>query len=117
MDMIQIWVSGLTSSLSLPYRTSRAFSLGLKLPVRQADHSPPSSAEVKNAWSYTSTPPNTLSCRAAQLKAQGQLHFYFCKEHTLAATIQIIRRSKHTELDLAFIRQKELPFLKMTTPT
>jgi len=23
---------------------------------READHSPPSSAEVKNAWSYTSTP-------------------------------------------------------------
>jgi hypothetical protein len=22
----------------------------------EADHSPPSSAEVKNAWSYTSTP-------------------------------------------------------------
>jgi hypothetical protein len=25
-------------------------------PGREADHSPPSSAEVKNAWSYTSTP-------------------------------------------------------------
>jgi len=24
---------------------------------READHSPPYSAEVKNAWSYTSTPP------------------------------------------------------------
>jgi hypothetical protein len=24
---------------------------------READHSPPPSAEVKNAWSYTSTPP------------------------------------------------------------
>jgi len=23
---------------------------------READHSPPSSAEVENAWSYTSTP-------------------------------------------------------------
>jgi hypothetical protein len=29
---------------------------GIKLPGREADHSPPSSAEVKNAWSYTSTP-------------------------------------------------------------
>jgi len=26
-------------------------------PGNEADHSPPSSAEVKNAWSYTSTPP------------------------------------------------------------
>jgi hypothetical protein len=33
-----------------------ALSLGVKRPVREADHSPPSSAEVKNAWSYTSTP-------------------------------------------------------------
>jgi len=33
-----------------------AFSPGVKRPVREADHSPPSNAEVKNAWSYTSTP-------------------------------------------------------------
>jgi hypothetical protein len=26
-------------------------------PRREADHSPPSSAEVKNAWRYTSIPP------------------------------------------------------------
>jgi hypothetical protein len=33
-----------------------ALFLGLKRPVREADHSPPSSVEVKNAWSYTFTP-------------------------------------------------------------
>jgi hypothetical protein len=33
-----------------------ALSLGEKRPGREADHSPPSSAEVNNAWSYTSTP-------------------------------------------------------------
>jgi hypothetical protein len=33
-----------------------ALSLGVKRPGREADHSPPSSAEVKNAWSYTSIP-------------------------------------------------------------
>jgi hypothetical protein len=31
-------------------------SLGVKRQGHEADHSPPSSAEVKNAWSYTSTP-------------------------------------------------------------
>jgi hypothetical protein len=31
-------------------------SLGVKRPGREADHSPPTSSEVKNAWSYTSTP-------------------------------------------------------------
>jgi hypothetical protein len=29
---------------------------GVKRPGREADHSHPSSAEVKNAWSYTSIP-------------------------------------------------------------
>jgi hypothetical protein len=37
-----------------------AFPLGVKWPRREADHSRPSSAEVKNAWSYTSTPPIRL---------------------------------------------------------
>jgi hypothetical protein len=31
-------------------------SPGIKRPVCEADKSPPSSTEVKNAWSYTSTP-------------------------------------------------------------
>jgi hypothetical protein len=30
---------------------------GVKRPGREADHSPPTSAEVKNTWLYTSTPP------------------------------------------------------------
>jgi hypothetical protein len=33
---------------------------GVKRPGREADHTPPSSAEVKNVWSYTSTPPIRL---------------------------------------------------------
>jgi hypothetical protein len=37
-----------------------ALSLGLKWPEREADHSPPSSAEVNNEWSYSSTPPIRL---------------------------------------------------------
>jgi hypothetical protein len=31
-------------------------SLGIKWPGREADHSLPSNAELKNVWSYTSTP-------------------------------------------------------------
>jgi len=38
----------------------RAFSLGVKWPGHEADHTPPSSAGVKNAWSYTSLPPICL---------------------------------------------------------
>jgi hypothetical protein len=33
----------------------RAVTLGVKQPKREADHSPPSSAKVKNEWIYTST--------------------------------------------------------------
>jgi hypothetical protein len=35
-------------------------SLGVKRTGREADHSPPSSDEVKNAWSYTCTLPMHL---------------------------------------------------------
>jgi hypothetical protein len=37
-----------------------ALYLGVKRPGRETDNSPPSSAEVKNAWSYNSTPPIRL---------------------------------------------------------
>jgi hypothetical protein len=33
------------------------FSPGVKLQGREADHSPPTSAEVKKIWIYASTPP------------------------------------------------------------
>jgi hypothetical protein len=35
----------------------------VKQPGREANHSPPSSTEVKNVWSCTFTPPNTFSWR------------------------------------------------------
>jgi len=41
---------------SNPMVTRRALSLGVKRTEREADHSLSSSSEVKNAWSYTSTP-------------------------------------------------------------
>jgi len=34
-----------------------ALSLRVKRPEREADHLPAQSAEVKNTWSYTTTPP------------------------------------------------------------
>jgi hypothetical protein len=33
---------------------------GVKRQGREADHSPPTSAEVKEMWIYTSTPPYTF---------------------------------------------------------
>jgi len=37
-----------------------ALSLGVKQPGHGMDHSPPSSAEVKNAWSYICIPSKHL---------------------------------------------------------
>jgi hypothetical protein len=34
-----------------------ALSLGVEQPGYEADHTPPSSAKVKNVWSYTAIPP------------------------------------------------------------
>jgi hypothetical protein len=47
----------------------------VKRPRREADHAPPSSAEVMNAWSYTSTKPNTPSWRGAQFKHRDNFTF------------------------------------------
>jgi hypothetical protein len=38
-------------------QVAKALSLGVKWPGHEAEHSQPSSAQVKNEWSYVSTPP------------------------------------------------------------
>jgi hypothetical protein len=45
-------------------------------PGREADHSPPSSAEVKNAWSYTSTPQYVFMALYL-FKQRGNFNFPF----------------------------------------
>jgi hypothetical protein len=47
----------------------RLLSLGVKRPGREADHSHPSGAEIKNVWSYTSTPPLLMAW--CSVKEQG----------------------------------------------
>jgi hypothetical protein len=52
-------------------RVPGALSLGLKRPEREADRSPPSSAEVKECVELYLHSPNTSSWRGAQLKSTG----------------------------------------------
>jgi hypothetical protein len=52
---------------------SGALSLGVKRPGREADHSRPPSAIVKNASSYTSTPQYAFTAWCS-VKAEGQLY-------------------------------------------
>jgi hypothetical protein len=49
-----------THSASYPLGTGGAISPGAKRPGLEANHSPPSSAKVKNTWIYTSIPPYAL---------------------------------------------------------
>jgi hypothetical protein len=55
--------------------------LGVKRPGREADHSPPSSAEVKECMELYLHSPNIPPWRGAQLKAQGQLYLYIYVYH------------------------------------
>jgi hypothetical protein len=48
-----------TTKLSIQ-GVQEALSSGVKWPVREADHSPPFSVEVKNEWSFTLTPSTRL---------------------------------------------------------
>jgi hypothetical protein len=60
---------------SVASRTRGSFPGG-KAAGGEADHSPPPSAEVKNAWSYTSTPPIGLH-GVVLVKQKGKLYLYF----------------------------------------
>jgi hypothetical protein len=52
-------------------------SLGVKRPGREADNSPPSTAEAKNGRSYTSNPPICLQSVVLSLKKKAQGNFTF----------------------------------------
>jgi len=60
---------------SLIYNGYLGLFPGVKRPGREADHSLPASAEVKEWWSYTCIPPVRLHGVVLNLKnAQGQLY-------------------------------------------
>jgi hypothetical protein len=56
---------------------------GVKRQGREADHSSPSSAEVKNAWGYTSTPQYALMAWCSFKKHRDSFIFIFYEEGTL----------------------------------
>jgi hypothetical protein len=74
-DRGSILGNGKEGILSLRHRVQtdsgahrKPFPWGVKWPGREAVHSPPSSVEVKNAWSFTTMPPTVVKT-AALLKA------------------------------------------------
>jgi hypothetical protein len=78
-------------------RLSGALSLGVKRPEREVDHSPPSSAEVKNTWSYTSTPQYAFMAWCSVKESTGStltltftFHLYKCENMYLRNTLGYI---------------------------
>jgi len=61
---------------------SGTFSLGVKRPRREAIHSPPSSAEAKNAWGYTFNPQYAFMAQC-QLKHRDNFSFIFSESLVL----------------------------------
>jgi hypothetical protein len=53
-----------------------ALFLGVKRLGHEADHSPPSNAKVKNAWSYITIPSKYAFMAWCSVKVQGQLYLY-----------------------------------------
>jgi hypothetical protein len=72
--------------------------VGVKRPGRETDNSPPSKAEVKNAWSYTSTPNTPLWC-GARLKHRD--NFTFTLKSVYAILNFLLQYHKHKIFCLA----------------
>jgi hypothetical protein len=71
----RLW--GPPSLLYNEYQGLGALSLGVRRPGREADHSPSSSAEVKEWVELYLHPTNTPSWRGAQLKHRDNFTFIF----------------------------------------
>jgi hypothetical protein len=65
-----IYRSALGPTLSPTQCVPGPISPGIKQLAHEADHSPPTSAEVKNSWSHTSIPPQVFTALSTE-----QLYF------------------------------------------
>jgi hypothetical protein len=61
MSFIKSLIKKMGYTVQMLLEDTRTLSLEVKRPRCEADHSPPSSDEAKNAWSYTSTPHYALT--------------------------------------------------------
>jgi hypothetical protein len=70
---------------------------GVKRPGREPNHSPLSSAEGKNAWSYASTPPY-VSVGPCLVKHQGQLYLFIAiySVYLLGRFVDAVRIQRNT---------------------
>jgi hypothetical protein len=72
-------------------------------PGREAHHSPTTSAEVKNMWIYTSTPPYVLVAECLISKAQGQIYLFTWNIQTGSVSNQSVQETLQNG-DFVFLR-------------
>jgi hypothetical protein len=90
---------------------SASYQMGTRssFPWREADHSPPSSAEVKEWVELYLHYPNTPSWRGAQLKtAQGQLHLYLLPLYSMKRIPNFAKGTEVWVLSMNFRRPDRL---------
>jgi hypothetical protein len=95
-----------------------ALSLGVKRPGREADHSPPSSAEVKEWLELYLHSPNTPSWRGAQLKHRDKFNFtfYFAIINWITlAQVRVQPWLLRTRYRL--FKKRSSPWIHLTTPS
>jgi hypothetical protein len=73
-----------------------ALSLAVKRPEREADHSPPSSAEVKEWVELYLHSSNTPSWRGVQLKHRDNFTFYLLSKILYQFNLTIRKRVKNS---------------------
>jgi len=66
-----------------PMQWALPFFPGVKPPGREVNHTPPSTVEVKNEWSCTSTPPICLH-------GVDRENFIFCRAHSPTNALLLI---------------------------
>jgi hypothetical protein len=94
---------------------TRSSSLGVKQLGREADHSPPSSAEVKNELSYTSTPQYAFMGWCS-VKAQGQLYLY-CLSISIITTMLMLKEYTYEGVSKSFRtgpRERKLQMVQLS---
>jgi hypothetical protein len=88
-------------------RVPGTLPLGVERLGREADHSPPSSAEVKNAWNYTSTPQYIFM--AWCLVKHRDFSFTFYLLHKKSEISQLLKFSEpHSRILILNILEKQL---------
>jgi hypothetical protein len=89
----RLW--GLSSLLSNGYV---GFSPEIKRPGSEADHSPPTSAEVKKMWIHTSAPPYAFMAQCLIYLSTGTtLPYFYRKSENIGKEIQKGERERERE--------------------